>query len=121
MGGEAKRAGPEAGPSAMSFSGGNGADDSKRGGGTQGKPSSQAKWNRAHPLELWAHQALRSAIRKGLTERGPCEVCGAVHGINGARVDGHHDDYSKPMAVRWLCRKHHLEAHRRTVGRRAAA
>lgn len=70
-------------------------------------PSSQAKWNAAHPKAMWAHAALRSAIRKGLIARGPCEVCGSEH------VDGHHDDYDKPMAVRWLCRLHHREVHRR--------
>jgi len=72
------------------------------------KPASpQAKWNNAHPLELWAHSALRSAVRKGLVAREPCEVCGAE------TVDGHHDDYSRPMHVRWLCRLHHREVHKR--------
>lgn len=67
--------------------------------------SSQAKWNLANPKAMWAHQALRSALNKGLIERGVCEVCGDPD------VDGHHDDYDKPMVVRWLCRKHHREAH----------
>ena len=70
-------------------------------------PSAQAKWNDAHPKAMWAHSALRSAIRKGLIKRECCEVCGAVD------VDGHHDDYDRPMAVRWLCRLHHREVHRR--------
>lgn len=37
----------------------------------------------------------------------PCEVCGSEDDI--AR---HHDDYSKPLEVRFLCRKHHGEVHR---------
>ena len=69
------------------------------------KPSSQTAWNNAHPKELWAHAALRSAIRKGLISRGCCEVCGAED------TDGHHDDYDRPMAVRWLCRLHHRAVH----------
>lgn len=73
---------------------------------------SSRKWNDGHPLAMWAHQALRSAINKGLIERGPCEDCGAVHGDNGTIVDGHHDQYHRPMDVRWLCRLHHRRVHR---------
>lgn len=40
-------------------------------------------------------------------ERKPCEMCGEE------RSDAHHDDYSKPLEVRWLCRKHHMELHRK--------
>jgi hypothetical protein len=69
------------------------------------KPSSQTKWNDAHPLALWAHNALRSAIRRGLIVRKPCEVCGA------AETDGHHPDHDRPLAVRWLCRHHHRQVH----------
>lgn len=68
--------------------------------------SSQAKWNAAHPKEMWAHQALRSAIGRGLIERQPCEVCGE------AKTDAHHDDYDRPLLIRWLCRLHHRAVHR---------
>lgn len=76
------------------------------------KLSSQIKWDRAHPKERWAQRSLHAAIRAGLIERGPCEVCGVIHGIDGAIVDGHHDSYDLPMAVRWLCRLHHRKWHR---------
>lgn len=69
------------------------------------KQSSQAKWNQAHPKALWAHSALRSALRKGLITRHPCEVCGEP------QTDGHHDDYDRPLKVRWLCRLHHKRVH----------
>ncbi|MFC3331681.1 hypothetical protein ACFOEM_04310 [Paenalcaligenes hominis] len=39
--------------------------------------------------------------------RGDCEVCGK------SKVDAHHDDYSKPLEVRWLCREHHMQHHAR--------
>lgn len=58
-----------------------------------------------------AHGAVRNAIRRGELKRGPCEICGAVHGEGGALIDGHHDDYSKPLAVTWLCRSHHKQIH----------
>ena len=73
--------------------------------------SPQAKWDRANPEARWAHMALASAIRRGLIERQPCEVCGAVHGQAGAVIHGHHDDYQKPMAVQWLCHLHHRQVH----------
>lgn len=52
-----------------------------------------------------ARWAVRHAIAAGRLVRQPCEVCGE------AKVDGHHDDYSQPLAVRWLCRTHHREWH----------
>jgi ribonuclease BN (tRNA processing enzyme) len=36
----------------------------------------------------------------------PCEICGC------SPTDAHHDDYSKPLEVMWLCRKHHAEYHK---------
>lgn len=55
-----------------------------------------------------AVQAVNSAVRDGRMEREPCEVCGATE-----RVEGHHDDYSLPLDVRWLCKRHH-DAHHLT-------
>lgn len=73
---------------------------------TTPEPTRQAKWAAAHPQARWAHDALRSAIRRGLIAPEPCAECGAE------KVDGHHDDYDKPMAVRWLCRRHHRAMHK---------
>ena len=67
----------------------------------------QAKWRQSHPKARWAHIALASALRRGLIERGPCEVCGKPE------TDGHHPDYDRPMFVRWLCRLHHRQLHAR--------
>jgi hypothetical protein len=52
--------------------------------------------------------ATNAAIRSGKLVRGLCEVCGA------AKPEAHHDDYSKPLDVRWLCSKHHKQLHRET-------
>lgn len=35
-----------------------------------------------------------------------CEVCGSRE-----KVEAHHDDYFKPLEIRWLCKKHHDEHH----------
>jgi hypothetical protein len=37
----------------------------------------------------------------------PCEVCGSL------MVEKHHEDYSKPLMVRWLCRPCHQEMHKK--------
>lgn len=53
------------------------------------------------------------AIKRGLLIPQPCECCGFA-GVrkNGTRaVHAHHDDYSKPLEVRWLCRPCHYELH----------
>jgi len=62
-----------------------------------------------------ARQVTAYAIKKGWLLRRACEVCGKEHspadGPEGY-VDAHHDDYAKPLDVRWLCQKHHREHHR---------
>lgn len=55
---------------------------------------------------MLARVKARQTVRRGKLARQPCEVCGA------AKAEAHHDDYSKPLNVRWLCRLHHLELHR---------
>lgn len=65
------------------------------------------------PSQRAAIAKVGKAIRRGKLVPKPCEVCGA----NGKARDGrravhaHHDDYSKPLDVRWLCKKHHDEFH----------
>lgn len=52
-----------------------------------------------------ARMATHTAIRRGILEREACEVCGACE------VEAHHDDYTKPLEVRWLCKQHHEQHH----------
>lgn len=58
-----------------------------------------------NPEKYRARTAVGNALRDGRLQREPCEVC-------GAHAEAHHDDYSKPLAVRWLCFAHHREHHR---------
>lgn len=54
-----------------------------------------------------ARSVLRRAVDSGRLVRLPCVVCG------NPRSHGHHEDYSKPLEVVWLCAKHHGELHRK--------
>jgi len=62
-------------------------------------------------LQKWAHNKLRSAIRNGTLKREPCEKgCVSVDMRDGrSSVQAHHDDYNKPLEVRWLCVKCHYK------------
>ena len=71
----------------------------------KGKWHAQNRWNRGNRAKRRAQAILRAALRKGEVTRGCCEVCGSL------RVDGHHDDYSLPLQVTWLCRRHHQQRH----------
>ncbi len=60
---------------------------------------------RRDPEKFHARATIQRLIRSGRLGRGKCVVCGA----SGA--DGHHSDYSKPLEVSWVCRKHHFAIH----------
>jgi hypothetical protein len=58
------------------------------------------------PEKVVARRMLYNAVRRGETLRGSCEVCEV------SKTQGHHDDYSKPLDVRWFCPVHHAEHHK---------
>lgn len=58
-------------------------------------------WRKRNPEKYAAHNKLNNAVRDGKLIKGACEVCGEPE------VEAHHDDYAKPLDVRWLCPKHH--------------
>lgn len=47
------------------------------------------------------------AKRKGLLATRPCEICGSI-----TRIHAHHDNYAKPLDVKWLCSLHHRQRHK---------
>jgi hypothetical protein len=69
-----------------------------------------ARHNERHPDRKRARQAVANAIRDKKLTRGPCGDCGTTDG-----VEGHHEDYSQPLKVDWLCRKCHRIREKRAV------
>lgn len=63
-------------------------------------------WIERNGLKRAAHILVGNAIRDGKLMKQPCEKCGSK------KAQAHHDDYTKPLDVRWLCTKHHREVHR---------
>jgi ribosomal protein S27AE len=55
--------------------------------------------------EMKARWTTSNAIRDGRLLREPCSECGATP------AQAHHDDYAKPLDVRWLCQPCHVIAH----------
>jgi ribosomal protein S27AE len=63
------------------------------------------KYSENNPEKIKAHNVVTYAVKTGELTRQPCEICGET------KTDAHHDDYGKPLEVRWLCRKHHKQFH----------
>src|SRR5690606_10388478 len=59
-----------------------------------------------YPNKYRAHKMVGNAVRDKKLFRQPCETCGAEE-----KIHAHHDDYAKPLNVRWLCAAHHRQWH----------
>lgn len=64
-------------------------------------------WIERNPEKRRAQVMVGNFVRDGKLKRGPCLECDAV------KAEAHHDDYCRPLDVRWLCRKCHAKHHRR--------
>ena len=63
------------------------------------------KYEKRKYIKPEANSILGNAIRSGSIKRMPCEICGSK------KSEGHHEDYSKPLDVVWLCSRHHSDRH----------
>ena len=59
------------------------------------------KW----PEKKRAQDKVHAAVARGKLIKQPCEICGSKV------VQAHHEDYSKPLDVIWLCAVHHKWIH----------
>lgn len=70
------------------------------------QPNKYLKEYRAkYPKKYKAHSIVNYAIKSKKLFREPCEIC------NKEKTHAHHDDYDKPLNVRWLCSEHHHAWH----------
>jgi hypothetical protein len=71
------------------------------------KRLSTDRYRRNNPEKAFAHAVVTAAVRYGVIKKPKgCSKCGATY-----RVEGHHEDYSKPLDVIWLCTRCYREHH----------
>jgi hypothetical protein len=58
-----------------------------------------------YPEKYKARTAVGNAVRDGRLTKEPCRIC------SNPRSTAHHEDYSKPLEVVWLCQIHHEAEH----------
>jgi Zn finger protein HypA/HybF involved in hydrogenase expression len=78
-------------------------DDAK-----QALQKTRKKWIENNAIKYAASLIVNNAVRSGKIKKlYTCEICGI-----GGRIHGHHDDYAKPLDVRWLCPQCHSDWHK---------
>jgi len=61
-----------------------------------------------YPMKYASHVITGNAIKSGKIVRAlNCSECGS-----NEKIEAHHDDYTKPLEVRWLCEKCHKSWHK---------
>jgi hypothetical protein len=56
-----------------------------------------------YPEKIKARRKLQKYVFLGKIHRCPCSICGKPN------AQAHHDDYSRPLDVKWFCALHHRE------------
>lgn len=74
--------------------------------GKAARSKAQTNYRMLNPEKIKAHEIVRCAIENGWLIPEPCP-CSEIE------VEGHHEDYSKPLEVDWLCSKCHTKLHRK--------
>jgi hypothetical protein len=78
--------------------------------GSRQSAESLREYRAANPIKYAAHLLLNNRLRDGkLVKPDLCESCGECG--EHRRLHGHHDDYAKPLEVRWLCPACHHKWH----------
>lgn len=73
------------------------------------REAAQKAWKDRNREKVRAHSAVARALKKGtLVKPLDCEGCGPAY---SGKLEAHHDDYSKPLEVKWLCDCCHKQRH----------
>ena len=67
------------------------------------------KWSERNAKKKWVSNVVNNAVRDGvLIKPDSCSSCGK----SNCRIEGHHNDYDRPLCVTWLCSNCHREWHK---------
>jgi ribosomal protein S27AE len=76
--------------------------------GKAAKKRAMDSYAKRYPMAYAARVIFGNAVRDKRVERKTiCSICEST-----IKVEGHHDDYTKPLEVRWLCEKCHKTWHK---------
>lgn len=67
----------------------------------------ELRYREKYPEKHQARLTLQRAVRNGVIKKMGCVMCGDINS------QGHHEDYTKPLKVIWLCPLHHKDKHRK--------
>lgn len=71
--------------------------------------ASRTRWSQRNAEKVKAHGLVKAALNSGILIRSPfCLLC-----WKACATHGHHQDYSKPLDVVWLCSWCHAFVHGR--------
>ena len=65
------------------------------------------KWDKSSPEKRYARKLVERAILKGtLVKPTRCTIC-----MKLGRIEAHHEDYTKPLDIKWMCSCCHRKYH----------
>jgi hypothetical protein len=80
--------------------------------GKKSMRNSYVKQRGSMPEKYKARYLLNAAVRQGvILKPGSCTICGSV-----AKLAAHHEDYTKPLQVEWMCYPCHTSHHAQITG-----
>lgn len=63
------------------------------------RAAQSARYREKYPERVRAHSLLQYAVDIGkIRKPNHCEIC-----LRGGRIEGHHEDYDRPLEVVWVC------------------